>query len=226
LLTDQRTSKIEDLVRNRQLDFTIILDNVHDPHNLGAIIRTCDAAGIREVHVIYHSNGVNSNLKYIGKRASRGASKWVDVFFYNDVESCISKLKERGFVILATHLYENAKSIYSTDFTKPCAIVFGNERDGISQKLLSVCDGNIVIPMYGMVQSLNVSNAAAIILFEMVRQRSSAALFEKPLNVDSPEVVNLFNDYISRSLQRITNKDRSIVDGFVDKIINSKKEEE
>ena len=224
LLTNERSSKIEDVVRWRQQNFTVVLENIHDPHNLGAIIRSCDAAGIGEVHVIYHLEGINSDIKYIGKRASRGAAKWVDVSFYDNIEDCILMLKSRGFSILATALHANSENLYDTDLTKSIAIVFGNEKEGITKDLLSYCDGNIVIPMFGMVQSLNVSNAAAVILFEMVRQRHKVGNYSVALNAQDDRTVSLLNEYIARTRPRIAQNDIKVIGGFVDQILSNNKE--
>lgn len=219
MLTEERSSKVEDLVRWRQPDLTLVLENIHDPHNLGAIVRTCDAAGIGKIHVIYSQEGENSHLKYIGKRASRGAAKWVDVIFYKDAVSCIQTLKESGFVIFATHLGEQSESVYNINLVKPTAIVFGNEKDGISSELLSYCDGNINIPMFGMVQSLNVSNAVAVVLFEAARQRINSGNFDKPLDAENHLMMDTLRDYVARTRPRIAKRNFGMIDDYVDDLI-------
>jgi tRNA (guanosine-2'-O-)-methyltransferase len=224
LISEERIKKIEDLTRFWQRDLTVVLENVHDPHNLGAVIRTCDAAGIREVHVIYNEFGPNSEEKYVGKHASKGALKWVEVHFYKDIESCIQVLRAKNFKIFSTHLNESSVSIYEMDFTIPTAIVLGNERDGVSKQMLEYCDGNINIPMFGMVQSLNVSTAAAVIIFEMVRQRMATGAYDRALDVSNAEVVSKFSDYISKARARVARQDKSVMEDFINTIINSKKE--
>ena len=224
MLTEERSSKVEDLVRWRQNDLTIILENIHDPHNLGAIVRTCDAAGIGKIHVIYSEEGENSNLKYIGKRASRGAAKWVDVIFYKDAESCISALHQDGFKVYATHLGEKSQSVYDLNLSYSCAIVFGNEKDGISKRLLNLCDGNLVIPMFGMVQSLNVSNAVAVVLFEAVRQREKAGNFSRVLNPEDSKMMTTLRDYVARTRPRIAKRNAGMIDVFVDDLMKGKSE--
>ena len=225
MLTTERSAKVEDLVRWRQFDLTVVLENVHDPHNLGAIIRTCDAAGIGTVHVIYSQEGENSQIKYVGKRASRGAAKWVDVLFYKNVADCVQFLRDRQFRIYATHLGVQSQSVYDLDLTQSVAIVFGNEKDGISKDLLSVCDGNISIPMFGMVQSLNVSNAAAVILFEIVRQRIQNGSFDRELDSSNAQMMSTFREYIARTRPRIARRKASMIDDYVSAWVNHKKPE-
>ncbi len=222
MLTEERSSKVEDLVRWRQHDLTIVLENIHDPHNLGAIVRTCDAAGIGKIHVIYSEEGENSKLKYIGKRASRGAAKWVDVLFYKDVASCISVLRNDGFQLYATHLGEKSETVYNINLNQSCAIVFGNEKDGISRELLNLCDGNLIIPMFGMVQSLNVSNAVAVILFEAVRQRELAGNFSRVLNPEDPKMMSTIRDYMARTRPSIAKRNFGVIDIFVDGLMKGK----
>lgn len=194
---------------------TVVLENVHDPHNLGAILRTCEAVGVFRMHVVYSEEGKNSSAKYIGKKASRGARRWVDVVFHSSMTDCLIELKNQGFLILATHLSERASSIYDTELAKKCAIVFGNEKDGISHETLELSDGNILIPTYGMVQSLNVSVACAISLFEASRQRHISGLYDKAFDINDEAMRKCILHYVSDQHPRILAANPSVLDDFI-----------
>ncbi len=165
--SEKRSKKIEFVVRNRQHSLHVVLENIHDPHNVSAIFRTCDAAGIPEVSLIYNYE----KFPRIGKKSSASAYKWVVKNKFRSVDECYSKLRKSGFIIIASSLNENSKDIHNIDFTKKTAIVFGNEHRGVSDEAAELADDTFQIPMFGMVQSLNVSVAAAITLYEAVRQR-------------------------------------------------------
>lgn len=218
MLTDDREHRILDLVRWRQRDFIVILENIHDPHNLGAIVRSCDAAGVGEIHVIYSKEGENSIEKYVGKRASRGAAKWVDVSFYTSAAKCFEVVRSKVDHVYATHLSEAAQSLYHMDLTASFALVLGNEKDGISAEVLAMCDANIVIPMYGMVQSINVSNACAIILFEAMRQRIINGNYDRELNLEDTSTNTLLQSYLARTRPRIASADKNFIKGWIDKL--------
>ncbi|MDX1684818.1 MAG: RNA methyltransferase [Saprospiraceae bacterium] len=192
-LTPQRIKRLEEVALRRQLDFTVILENVHDPHNLGAVMRTCDSIGVAEVHVIYTDPRLdNENLK-LGKRSSAGTRKWVDVFLYRDIDSCLEKFTD--YQILGAYLDESSPSLYSLDLTVPTALVFGNEHEGLSDELRQRTDGSFFIPQVGMVKSLNISVACAVSLYETLRQRQKAGLYDK---TDLSERSDLLQAYIDR----------------------------
>ncbi|HEY7751989.1 MAG TPA: RNA methyltransferase [Ignavibacteriaceae bacterium] len=174
-LTEKRIKKIRNVISARQLSLKLVLENIHDPHNVSAIFRTCDAAGIPRVSLIYNSEP----FPKIGKKSSASAFKWVEKEKYKSVEECYKKLKDDGFRIYATAISDKAKNIYELDLTKKAAIVLGNEHRGLSDEALNLSDGQFIIPMYGMVQSLNVSVSAAIAIYEAVRQRIKKGKFNK-----------------------------------------------
>lgn len=215
LFTEERLFKLKKLVASRQFDLTVVLENVHDPHNLGAILRTCEAVGVFKIHVVYSEEGKNSSAKYIGKKASRGARRWIDVVFHTSMMECLTELKNEGFRILATHLSEEASSIYETDLSSKCAIVFGNEKDGISEETLHMADGNILIPLFGMVQSLNVSVACAISLFEASRQRQIKGLYDKAFDINDAHMRSCILHYVSDQHPRILAANPTVLDDFI-----------
>ena len=197
-MRQRRLERIKQAVANRQLDMTVILENVIDPHNIGAVLRSCDAIGLREIYILYSDPRINKSSVALGKRTSAGARKWVDVYLFNDPEKCLSKVREKYSRILCTHMGETSKSVYDLDLTQPTALLFGNEHDGVSDYALSKADGNFIIPQSGMVQSLNISVACAISLFEVHRQRLVANKYNKPESEWSLERKALLDQYLER----------------------------
>ncbi len=170
-MRNEREQKLRDVTSKRQLDLVVILENIHDAHNIGAIIRSCDAVGVQEVYVLYTDHKLRNSHIELGKRTSAGARKWVDVFLYRELEPCFARVRQKCAAIYGAHLDPAAKSLYSLDLSQPVALVFGNEDQGLSEEVLSQTDGNFIIPQVGMVESLNVSVACAISLYEAYRQR-------------------------------------------------------
>ncbi len=174
-MTEARRRRIEEVLRRRQPDLTVLLENVHKPHNLSAILRTCDAVGVLEAHAVNPTGGVPTY-----NETSGGSHKWVYLRVHPDTPRAIAHLKAQGFRIYATALREGAEDFRAVDYTAPTAVILGAEKWGVSEEALGLADGIIHIPMLGMVQSLNVSVAAAVILFEAQRQRLRAGLYERP----------------------------------------------
>ncbi len=166
-MLSRREEKIKAVVDKRDPALTLVFENIHDPHNLSAILRTCDAVGIGDVHLLY----TIEKFPRLGIKSSSSAKKWVATHKWQKEDECFGSLKKAGFTIVATHLAAESQSLYQSDLRGRIALVVGNEHRGISEKTLSLCDQNIFIPMVGMVQSLNVSVATAVILYEAFRQR-------------------------------------------------------
>jgi len=175
-MTEERAQKMKSVLTRRQVDLTIIFENVWDPHNISAVIRSADAVGIEEVYIIYTQNRKSTKL---GRRSSSSAKKWIDVNYYYDVKECFEAVRKKYDKIYCTHMNEDAKSLYNLDLTQKVALVFGNESEGVSKEALSLCDGNFLIPMMGMVQSLNISVACAVSVYEALRQRSNKGLYNE-----------------------------------------------
>lgn len=173
--TEKRLEKITSVLKSRQHSLTVVLENIHDPHNVSAIFRTCDAVGIPKVNLIYNSE----SFPRIGKKSSASAFKWVEKEKFKSVKECYNALKQKGFIIYASSLTENSKNLYELDLTKRTAIVVGNEHRGVSEEAANFADGVFLIPQFGMVQSLNVSVATAVILYEAMRQRIKKGMYEK-----------------------------------------------
>ncbi len=175
--TERRMKKIDNVLKKRQLDLTVVLENVHDPHNVSAVIRTCDAIGIYEVNLIYYSG---QKFPDLSKKSSASAIKWVKLNFFDDVEKCFEYIRSKGMKIYTTHLDTEAVSIYELDLVQPVALVFGNEHTGVSEIAVNLADGNFKIPQVGMIESLNISVACAVSLYETFRQRQQAGKYDKP----------------------------------------------
>lgn len=167
-----RYRKLQQILNQRQPDLTILAENVRKPHNLSAILRTCDAVGVYEAHAVNPTGGVPTY-----RRVAQGSQKWVPLRIHADIESAIARLKERNFTLYAAHLSPNQIDYRQIDYTQPTAIVLGTEKFGVSDETATLVDYHIQIPMVGMVQSLNVSVAAAIIMFEAMRQRQAAGYY-------------------------------------------------
>ncbi|MGK7895425.1 MAG: tRNA (guanosine(18)-2'-O)-methyltransferase TrmH [Xenococcus sp. (in: cyanobacteria)] len=179
----RRYERLKQVLSKRQADLTVVTEDVHKPHNLSAIIRTCDAVGVFEVH------GVNSNSQVpTYSQVAQGSEKWVRLHTHNQIQDAITNLQTSGFKIYAAHLSAEAIDYREIDYTRPTAILLGAEKHGVSDVAANLVDGHIIIPMMGMVQSLNVSVAAAVILFEAQRQRLAANMYNR-LNLD-PETFN------------------------------------
>jgi tRNA (guanosine-2'-O-)-methyltransferase len=174
--TDRRTEKIEQVLSRKQPDLTVVLEDIHDPHNVSAILRSCDAVGIKEVHLLY----TQESFPDIGTKSSASAKKWIERKKHHSVEECYDYLRERGFSVFATRITGDSFWLYDLDLTKKIALVFGNEHRGVSEQAAEKADGAFQIPMLGMIQSLNVSVACAVSLFEALRQRQIAGHYNSP----------------------------------------------
>ena len=168
--TPQRQQRIANVVAARQQG-VVVIENIHDPHNAEAVIRSCDAFGIQKICLIF-LDYEPFDPQAIGKLSSSSANKWLDFATYHSTEACLSDLKQQGYELIATVLDEQAESLYSAQLTTPkIALLLGNEHKGLSSTACKLADRAITIPMQGMVQSLNLSVTASIILYEITRQR-------------------------------------------------------
>jgi len=191
--TEARTKKIIAAVENRQYDLRLVLENIHDPHNVSAIFRTCDAVGVPIVDLLY----TIENFPKLSRVSSSSANKWVHTNKFVDVCECVKSLKKDDFLIYASACDLAADSLYSLDLTKKIAFVIGNEHRGVSEEMLSLSDKKFFIPMKGMVQSLNVSVAAAVMLYETLRQRELAGMYPSK-NLDPVVKENIIKEWLAK----------------------------
>ncbi len=173
--TEKRLEKITKVLSSRQHSLTLVLENIHDPHNVSAIFRTCDAVGIPKVNLIYNIE----SFPRIGKKTSASAFKWVEKEKFKSVSDCYADLRSKGFKIYASSLKDHSNNLYELDLTKKVALVLGNEHRGVSDEAANQADEIFMIPQFGMVQSLNVSVAAAVIVYEAMRQRIRKGMYDK-----------------------------------------------
>jgi tRNA (guanosine-2'-O-)-methyltransferase len=188
-----RTAKVRRALTLRQPDLTVVLENIHDPHNVSAIYRTCDAVGVMQVELVY----TTEKFPRIGKKSSSGANKWVTHRKHKGIAECYATLRAEGFAVYATSIGEGVQSLYELDLTRPVAIVFGNEHRGVSDDAATLADMCFKIPMMGMIQSLNVSVACAVTLYEALRQRVRAGQYNSR-KLKLKEFDEMFDDWIKR----------------------------
>ena len=181
-MTPERFHKLTEVLKKRQIDITIVLENVFDPHNISAVMRTCDAVGIQEIHIL--NTRIPRHKKW-GARSSSSAAKWLTIHQYEEVDACFSKLRKDYARILTTHLASDAVPLHALDLTQSVALVFGNEHSGVSDEIRSLSDGNFMIPQVGIIQSLNISVACAVTLYEAFRQKELAGHYQRP-DLDHP----------------------------------------
>jgi len=195
-MTPERKQRIIDTACRRQPDLTVFMERVHKPHNLAAVLRTCDAVGIMHAHAVPGDRGLPAL-----NHTAQGAQRWVGLTRHPDTPSGLGELRRRGFACVAAHFSDRAIDFRSVDYTRPTAVVLGTEKFGISDEAAEACDQHIVIPMLGMTQSLNVSVACALILYEAQRQRADAGMYEGQDPEASPWR-DLIEDWIARDLAR------------------------
>lgn len=196
-MTPERLERLRAVLDKRQPDLTVLMERVNKPHNFSAILRTCDAVGVLEAHAIAPEKGwpnleatqgqetLSHPLSAIstGKtysESSGSASKWMFLQTHADTTTAFAHLRARGFRVYAAHLSDTAVDYRAVDYTEPTCVLLGAEKWGVSQEAAASADAHVIIPMLGMVQSLNVSVAAAVILFEAQRQRLEAGFYQQP----------------------------------------------
>lgn len=171
-MSPERYARIRELLALRQPSLTVCLEQVHKPHNVSAIIRSCDAVGVHEIHAVWDQKAP------MRKGTAMGSQNWVKTRVHATIEDAASNLKKQDMQVLVTNLSDNAVDFREIDYTRPTAIILGQEKTGATEQAKAVADKDIVIPMVGMVQSLNVSVAAALVLYEAQRQRQLAGMYE------------------------------------------------
>lgn len=174
-MTPERFARLKGVLDRRQPDLTVLCEDVHKSHNISAILRSCDAVGVPELHAV-SPGGEWSRHRGI----SGGSRKWVRSRVHRDLEAAVSGLKQFDFQIVAAHFSSQSVDYRSWDYTRPTAILLGAERLGVSARAAALADAHIVVPMRGLVESLNVSVAAAVILYEAARQREDAGFYASP----------------------------------------------
>ncbi len=176
-MTPERKQRLISVLNKRQGNITVVLENVFDPHNISAVMRTCDAVGLQDIYIL---NTKIPRHKKWGAKSSSSAAKWLTVHQYDDAALCFAELRKKYAKILTTHLSSDAIALHQIDFTESIALVFGNEHSGVSDVIRALADGNFIIPQVGIIQSLNISVACAVTLYEAFRQKYVAGHYNKP----------------------------------------------
>lgn len=175
-MTPERKQRLTSVLNKRQGDITVVLENVFDPHNISAVMRTCDGVGVQDIYIL---NTTIPRHKKWGARSSSSAAKWLTVHQFENAEECFSSLRKSYSTILTTHLSPDAVSLHDINLTQSIALVFGNEHSGVSDEIRELADGNFIIPQVGIIQSLNISVACAVTLYEAFRQKTKAGHYNQ-----------------------------------------------
>jgi tRNA (guanosine-2'-O-)-methyltransferase len=170
-MTPERTDRLNNVLAKRQPDLTIVLENVSDPHNISAVMRTADAVGVQDIYILNTKIGLHEMWS---EKASSSAAKWLTVHQFTNAEQCFKELRKNFSKIYTTHLGAGAVDLYELDLTESVALVFGNEHSGVSDDIIKLADGNFIIPQVGIIKSLNISVACAVSLYECYRQKNNA----------------------------------------------------
>lgn len=193
--TSRRQQRLGEVLSRRQPDLTVVLEHVHDLHNVSSVLRTCDAVGLLKVHLI--NSSADDAASRMSRPVSAGTSKWIEIVRHESVDECYSELRREGLTILATALAPGAADLYDLDLAQPTALVFGNEMRGLTDDAVSQSDGQLVIPMLGMAQSLNISVACAVVLYEAMRQRREVGAYATPKLADG-EQAQLLDSWLKK----------------------------
>lgn len=192
--TNERKKKTLEVLKKRQLSLTLVLENIIDPHNISAVVRTCDAVGVFSVCLVY--DGTQPFPK-LGAKSSASARKWIYQRKFISIIDCYSELRSEGKKIYSTDIHSDSISLYDLDLTEPVALVFGNEHTGLSQDAVKLADKNFRIPQFGMIESLNISVAAGVTLYEALRQRLAKGMYEKP-ELREDELIMYYEEWLSK----------------------------
>jgi len=176
-MTPERFDRLTNVLNKRQPDITVVLENVFDPHNISAVMRTCDAIGMQDIFVL--NNKIPPHRKW-GAKSSSSAAKWLTIHQYTDADECFTELRKRYKKIYATHLSTDAVGLHELNLTEPVALIFGNEHSGVSEEIVAMADGNFIIPQVGIIKSLNISVACAVTLYEAYRQKLNSGHYDAP----------------------------------------------
>lgn len=174
-MTPERTERLTNVLAKRQPGLTVVLENVSDPHNISAVMRTCDAVGVQDVYILNTKIGLHEMWS---AKSSSSAAKWLTVHQFTNAEECFAALRKNFAKIYTTHLSTDAVDLYELNLTESVALVFGNEHSGVSDDIIGMADGNFLIPQVGIIKSLNISVACAVSLYEAYRQKNIAGHFD------------------------------------------------
>ena len=174
-MTPERIERLNNVIAKRQPQLTLVLENVADPHNISAVMRTADSVGIQDIYIL--NTKIELHEMWSAK-ASSSAAKWLTVHQFTNAEACFVALRKNFDKIYTTHLSTDAVGLYELNLTESVALVFGNEKSGCSDDIIKLADGNFIIPQVGIIKSLNISVACAVTVYEAFRQKTLAGHYE------------------------------------------------
>jgi tRNA (guanosine-2'-O-)-methyltransferase len=190
-MTPERHNRLTSVLNKRQPDLTVVLENVFDPHNISAVMRTADAVGMQDIFIL--NDKIPPHRKW-GAKSSSSAAKWLTVHQFTDADECFEELRKRYKKIYTTHLSSDAVGLHELNLTEPVALVFGNEHSGVSEGIIARADGNFIIPQVGIIKSLNISVACAVTLYEAYRQKNNAGHYDN-IKLEGERLINLRNEW-------------------------------
>jgi tRNA (guanosine-2'-O-)-methyltransferase len=198
-VSDRRKQRLTEVLAERTRHMTIVLEDVYQGHNASAVLRSCDCFGVQDIHFIENRNKFN-----ISEDVSMGATQWLTLKKYNDMEnntaSCLTELKKQGYTIVATSPHKNDKTISELDVTKPFALVFGTEIDGITETVSEMADEFVKIPMYGFTESFNISVSAALCMNELMgRIRKQKIAYQ----ISEAEKQEIYLEWLKASISKV-----------------------
>jgi len=198
-VTDKRKETFQKVLENRTRHFTVVLEDIFQPHNSSAVIRSCDVFGLQDVHIIQ-----NKYSSKVSRHVAKGSQKWLDIKKHNqsatNTQDCLDALRNDGYQIIATTPHNESCILHEFDITKKSAFVFGVEKEGVSEFTMNQADGYLKIPMVGFTESLNISVAAAIILQDVTSKLRSSTIDWK---LSKKEKETLYADWIQKSIKSI-----------------------
>jgi tRNA (guanosine-2'-O-)-methyltransferase len=204
-MLESRYTTLLERAQRSQTDLCVVLENVINEHNVGAVMRSCDAVGVRDLHVIHTFPELLKPKAVHGFKAASASQQWVRIHVWHSHKACFGHLRQIFPHILATHLDTDSesKSLYALDLVEPTALLFGNEKQGVSPEALSYCTGNFMIPMHGFIQSLNISVACAVSLYEAQRQRYLAGRYTNQPAATEADVSSLMELWTQPRLKKV-----------------------
>jgi len=203
MINPERKNKIEDILRRKQPKLEVFLDNLSSSQNISAIIRSCDGVGVLN---LYYATPDNLDLR-IHKTITQGTHRWINKTRIDAASKIdfITSRQAEGYQVVATHLSHKSVSFSAIDYTKPTMLIMGNEKDGVSDEVIALADEVVIIPMRGMAQSLNVSVATALILYEAGRQLDAIGAYDTP-QLKEAQINSIMEEWIYRDTIRHRSK--------------------
>ncbi|MAO64452.1 MAG: rRNA methyltransferase [Balneola sp.] len=208
--TESRWERIQEIVQKRTRHLTVVVEDIYQPHNASAVLRSCDGFGIQDVHIIENKNEFEPS-----SQVTIGADQWLTIHRYNqpkvdNTELCFNTLKEQGYKVIATTPHKEDTNLNALDISGKTALVFGSEIDGISDRAMELADGFMKIPMFGFSESFNISVSAAVCLYNLTRRLRTS---EIPWPLDTEEMEELKLKWLRQSIRAGEELEKAFFEG-------------